>query len=474
MASGADTLEVTPRQLRWTVRGLMLGLFCGILSGTVVAVALPRVVADLGGGQAAYTWVVSANLLASTVSIPVWGGLADRAGRRALTLLALAVFAAGSALCGAAPDVLTLVACRAVQGIGAGGVTAMAQVMLAAAAGPRERGRYNGHFALVMAAGTVAGPPVGGLLAEAPGLGWRWCFLIGLPFAAAAALALGRAPRLPAPARRGPVDLAGAVLVTGSAGLLVGWASAAGDGFAWLSWQSAALAGGGLVLAVLFARHAARAADPLVPVRLLAGRTVAAAGVACLAVGTAVFAAPVLLGQYFQLARGHSPAVAGLLTLPMVAGMLVATTVTGRLTAATGRWKRYLVLGCALLALGFALMGAGAGRAPLWVLVLAMLAGGAGAGLAAQPLLLAVQTAVPEARLGAASALVVFCRALGGTFGVSALGALLAARLTAHLDGGAGTEAAYTAAFGEVFAWAAPVGLLALACALLMRETPLR
>ncbi|MFI6210227.1 MFS transporter [Streptomyces sp. NPDC051041] len=500
MAQPAAPL-MSPTQRRRAFRGLLLALFAGLLSSTVVVTALPRVVADLGGSQAAFTWVVAATMVASTLSLPLWGRLADLTDRKVLLHLSLGLFALGSAGCALAGDVGQLVAGRAVQGLGAGGVNAVAQVVMASLVSPRERGRYNGRITLVMTAGTVAGPLLGGVLADTPWPGWRGCFHLGVLLAAAAGLALRRTPRLPAPgraARGARPDLWGAALLTGAVGALLHAVTRAGDGAAWVSWPTAGSACAALVLAVLFVRRTSRAAEPLVPLGLLRDRTVTLSALAGFAVGPALFAAPALLGQYFQTARAESPAVSALLTLPMIAGLLSGSAVSGRLITARGRWKRVLVAGGVLLVLGFSLMGAAGADTSLPLVGAALFAGGAGVGAVSQNLVPIAQNAAPPDALGATTSLVILSRSLGGVLGLAALGSLLTARVdalaAAHVpsvpgagpDGGLpdpralsssageGVRAVYGQAFGDVFAAAVPFALLALTAVLLLRETPLR
>ncbi|MFD3821232.1 MFS transporter [Streptomyces sp. NPDC058625] len=497
------TPPMSPAETRRAFRALLLGLFAGLLSSTVVVSALPRVVADLGGSQAAFTWVVAATMVSSTLSLPLWGKLADLTDRKTLIQCSLGLFALGSAWCALAGDVGQLIAGRAVQGLGVGGVNALAQVIMAALVPPRERGRYNGRITLVITAGTVAGPPLGGLLTDTPGVGWHGCFHLGVLLAAGAGLILHRTLRLPAPgagsgrATRGSrPDLWGAALLTAAVGTLLLAVTRAGDGVPWVSWPTAGAACAVLVLVVLFVRRESRAADPLVPLRLLRDRTVALSALAGFAVGPALFAAPALLGQYFQTARAQSPAVSGLLTLPMIAGLLAASSVAGRLIAARGRWKRLLTVGGLLLVLGFSLMGTVGADTPLPLVSAALFAGGAGVGIVSQNLVLIAQNAAPPDGLGATTTLVVLSRSLGGALGLAALGSLLTARVdalsSAHAAAGTGLDgglpdlgvlppsaaesvrAVYGQAFGDVFATAVPFALLALTAVLLMRETPLR
>ncbi|MFF9756807.1 MFS transporter [Streptomyces sp. NPDC014344] len=496
LVSAVDKSAVRTRR---ALRALLLGLFAGLLSSTVVVTALPRVVADLDGGQAAFTWVVAATMVASTLSLPLWGKLADRADRKTLVQISLGLFALGSAWCALAGDVGQLIAGRAVQGLGAGGVNALAQVIVAALVPPRERGRYNGRITLVMTAGTVAGPPLGGVLADTPGVGWRACFHLGVLLAAGAALTLHRTLRLPDSGRtsRGPrPDLWGAALLTATVGALLLAVTWAGNGVPWVSWPVTGTACAVPVLAALFVRRQSRAVDPLLPPRLLRDRTVALSALAGFAVGPALFAAPALLAQYFQVARAQSPAVSGLLTLPMIAGLLSGSVVSGRLISARGRWKLPLAAGGLLLVLGFSVMGTAGARTPLLLVGAALFAGGSGVGVVSQNLVPIAQNAAPPDDLGAVTSFVILSRSLGGVLGLAALGSLLTARVdaltAAHAPAGTGPDgglpdlralgppavdgvrAVYGQAFGDVFTAAVPFALLALAAVLLLREAPLR
>ncbi|WP_377268588.1 MDR family MFS transporter [Peterkaempfera sp. SMS 1(5)a] len=491
---------MTHRQIMEALSGLLLGLFVAILSSTVVSNALPRIVTALHGSQSAYTWVVTATLLATTVSTPIWGKLADLTSKKLLIQLSLGVYIVGSALAGLSQNTGMLISCRVVQGLGAGGLTALAQVILATMIPPRERGKYNGYLGAVMAVGTIGGPLLGGVIVDTSWLGWRWCFYVGVPFAALALVVLQRTLKLPVVKRRVKVDYLGAVLVSAAVSLLLIWVSLAGASFAWGSWQTALMVGGALVLAALFVRAETRAAEPIIPMHLFRGRTVTLAVVASLAVGTAMFGATVFLSQYYQISRGKSPTVSGLMTLPMIAGLFLSSTLVGRLITATGRWKRYMVLGGVLLTVGFALMGTVRADTSFVLLGVYMFLVGCGVGMTMQNLVLAVQNTVPMHELGAASSVVAFFRSLGGAIGVSALGAVLASKVgTYTADGlaaigvrssGSGgslpdvhtlpapvahvVETAYGHASGNIFLIAAPIALLGLVAIALIREVPLR
>jgi EmrB/QacA subfamily drug resistance transporter len=497
----AETLEsgMTHRQVLEAMSGLLLGLFVAILSSTVVSAALPRIITDLGGGQSSYTWVITAALLALTVSTPIWGKLADLFDRKLLVQTGLVIYVTGSILAGLSQSTTWLIACRVIQGIGVGGLTALVQVILSDLVSPRERGRYSGYLGAVFGLGTVAGPLLGGVITD--GLGWRWCFYIGVPFAIAAFVVLQRTLHLRRRRREVSIDYAGALLIGGGVSSLLIWVSLAGQQFDCGSWQTAALVALGIVLCAAAVAVERRVREPLVPLRLFSDRTVVLAVIASVAVGIAMFGTTVFLSQYMQIARGASPTEAGLLSIPMVVGLFVASAVVGRVISRTGRYRRYMLAGTLLITAGLGLVGTMDERTSLVEISAFMLVLGAGLGMVMQNLVLVVQNAVPMHDLGAGSSLIAFFRSLGGAIGVSVLGALLAhhARtsivegLTAQgIDparlGGASKvpdvgslpapvahviEHAYGTGIAETFLVAAPLGLVAFLALLLLRETPL-
>lgn len=429
----AAAVDMTHRQVLEALSGLLLGMFVAILSGTVVSNALPRIITELGGGQSAYTWVVTAALLATTATTPIWGKLADLTNKKVLVQIALLIYVVSSVLAGLAQDTGQLIACRVLQGVGAGGLTALAQVIMATIIAPRERGRYSGYLGAVMAVGTIGGPLIGGVIVDTSWLGWRWCFYVGVPFALAALVVLQKTLRLPVTKRKATIDWWGATLITAAVSLLLIWVSLAGGSFAWGSWQTIAMVAGALLLGALAVRVEQRAAEPMIPPHLFRSRTITLATVASVAVGVGMFGASVFLSQYFQISRGQSPTMSGLMTLPMILGLLISSTVTGRLITRTGRWKRHLVAGTALLTVGFALMGTLRADTSFVLLAGYLAVIGVGLGMSMQNLVLAVQNTVGTHELGAASSVVAFFRSLGGAVGVAALGAVLAHKVNDYL-----------------------------------------
>ncbi|WP_343230850.1 MDR family MFS transporter [Yinghuangia seranimata] len=486
------------RKIMEALSGLLLGMFVAILSSTITSNALPRIIADLGGGQSAYTWVVTATLLAMTCTTPIWGKLSDLFSKKLLVQLSLVIYVTGSMLAGLAQSAGMLIACRVVQGIGVGGLTALAQVIMAAMIPPRERGRYSGYLGVTYALATVAGPLIGGVIVDTPGLGWRGCFYVGVPFAVAALVILQKTLDLPVVKRADvKIDYAGATLISGGVALLLVWVTLAGDKYAWMSWQTAVLTGGAALLLALAVLVEGRAAEPVIPMWLFRDRTIVLAVLGSLAVGLVMLGSTTFLSQYFQIARGKSPTVSGLMTMPLILGLAITSTLVGRAITATGRWKRYLVAGAVALTVGLVLMGTTRFDTNLIVLSAFMFLVGVGVGALQQNLILAVQNAVPARELGAASSTVAFFRSLGGAVGVSVLGAVMAHRVKDYLaEGGLGggrdgsggipdarhlppgvrevVEGAYGHAIGDIFLVAAPFGLMALLCVLLIKEKPLQ
>jgi EmrB/QacA subfamily drug resistance transporter len=417
--------QMTHRQILEALSGMLLAMFVAFLSSTVVSNALPTIITDLRGTQGQYTWVVTATLLSSTASTPIWGKLADLFSKKLLIQLSIVIFIVGSMLAGSSQSVETLIAWRVLQGLGLGGLQALVQIAMAAMISPRERGRYSGLLGSVMAVATVGGPLLGGLLVDTSWLGWRWCFYVGVPFAAVALVLLQRTLHLPVTKRVVHIDYLGATFLTAGVSALLIWVTLAGGSFAWMSTETALFVGGGLLAIVAFVLTELRAKEPIVPLRLFRDRTTTLAIVASMAVGVAMFGSTVFLGQYLQISRGYSPTAAGLLTIPMVGGLLLSSTMSGLLITRTGRWKNFLVAGSILVVAGFGMLSTIDHETNMVVLGVFLFVLGAGIGMTMQNLVLAVQNTVAATDLGAASSAVAFFRSLGGTIGVSVLGAVL-------------------------------------------------
>ncbi|GAA2641472.1 MDR family MFS transporter [Dactylosporangium fulvum] len=490
------------RQILEALSGLLLVLFVAMVSSTIVSTALPKIIGALNGTQSQYTWVVTATLLTATASTPIWGKLADLYNKKLLVQISIAIFVVGSMLSGLAQNAGELIAARAFQGIGVGGLQALVQVVIAAMIPPRERGRYNGYLGGVMAVATVGGPLLGGLIVDTSWLGWRWCFFVGVPIAILALVVLQKTLHLVTIRRDNvKIDYLGASLIAAGVSVLLIWVSFVDDSFAWLSWQTLAMVAAGVVLLALAVWVESRAKEPVVPLDIVVERTTALSILGSLAVGMAMFGGAVFLGQYFQIGRGYSPTEAGLLTIPMMVGVLASSIVAGRLITKTGRIKPYIVAGTIVLVAGFGVLSTIDHETSLYFVGGGMLLVGVGVGMSMQNLVLAVQNTVRLKDIGAASSTVAFFRSLGGTIGVSVLGAVLARRVTdniTHSMAAAGVQApaggdtsnlnlsalpaamqhivraAYGDATGHIFLISAGIAVIGVIAALLMRPAALR
>nr|WP_257002141.1 MDR family MFS transporter [Streptomyces sp. WZ.A104] len=505
--SGApDSTPMTHRQIMEALTGLLLGMFVAILSSTVVSNALPEIISDLGGGQSAYTWVVTASLLAMTATTPLWGKLSDLFSKKLLVQIALIIYVLGSVVAGLSTSSGMLIACRVVQGIGVGGLSALAQIVMAAMIAPRERGRYSGYLGAVFAVATVGGPLLGGVITDTSWMGWRWCFYVGVPFAIIALIVLQKTLKLPVVKREVKVDWSGAFFISAAVSLLLVWVTFAGDKYDWLSWQTYVMVAGSVLLGLIFVLIESRASEPIIPLRLFRNRTITLASVASLFVGIAMFAGTVFFSQYFQLARGKSPTMSGVMTIPMIAGLFLSSTISGQVITKTGRWKAWLVSGGFLVTAGLGMLGTIRYDTAYWQVAVYMFVMGLGIGMMMQNLVLATQNQVAPEDLGSASSVVTFFRSLGGAIGVSALGAVLGNRVTHYVKdglaelgpegaafghggtGGGGIpdldklpeplrlvmEAAYGHGVGDVFLYAAPCALVAFIVTIFIKEVALK
>jgi EmrB/QacA subfamily drug resistance transporter len=428
-------VKMTHRQVLEALTGLLLGMFVSMIATTVVSTSMPVIVHDLGGDQAAYTWVITATLLTTAISTPIWGKLADLFNRKLLIQLAIVIFVGATAAAGFAQDTNTLIAFRALQGIGGGGLAALSQVIMADIISPRERGRYMGLFGAVMAVATVGGPLLGGWITDAAN--WRWNFFVALPFAIAALIILQKTLHIStARTRKASIDYTGIVLLSAAVSLILIWITNAGSTFDWWGVETILMVGGAVVAAVAFVIVELKVREPLIPLSLFRGRTFTLSVLASISIGVAMFGTSVYLAQYMQLSRGATPTEAGLMTLPMMAGLLISSMVVGQLVTRFGKWKGYLILGSVLLIVGSVTLSTLHYDTNFFLVSLYMFAMGAGVGMTMQNLVLIVQNVAKPSEMGVASSGVTFFRSLGGTVGVSVMGAVVANSLTGLFSDG--------------------------------------
>lgn len=423
-----------PGKVLQAISGIMAAFFVVMLSGTVVATSLPVIVSELHGSQTDYTWVVTANFLTMTVTTPIWGKLADRLNRKALLLVALASFAVASVVAGFAADTTLLIICRLVQGAGVGGVIALGQVVVADVVSPRERGKYMGVMGAVMGVAQLGGPLVGGVITDL--IGWRWNFFLPVPVAIAAMVLIMLTLRSPKFAPQGRFDYLGAVLIVAGFGMLLAWLGLGGTTFAWESPTSIVLGISSIVLVLGAIGWELCVREPIIPLRLFGQRTFVLATIAALAVGVTMFSANVFVSQYLQVARGYTPTESGFLQMPLVVGSLIASVLIGQLITRTGRWKLLIIGSAIVLVGGLLLLGAVRYDTPIWLVGLGLALIGLGTGGLSQNLVLVIQNTLKAVQLGAGTGAHTFVRSLGGTIGITLLGAVLTAGVGTRLAEG--------------------------------------
>ncbi|MEU2180302.1 MFS transporter [Streptomyces thermolilacinus] len=483
------------------IGALLLGMLLAALDQTIVSTALPTIVSELGGMDH-LSWVVTAYMLASTAATPLWGKLGDQYGRKKLFQTAIVIFLLGSVLCGVAQDMPQLIAYRAIQGLGGGGLMVLSMAIVGDLVPPRDRGRYQGVFGAVFGATSVLGPLLGGVFTEH--LTWRWVFYINVPVGIVALFVIAAALHIPVHRTPHRIDYAGTFLIASVATCLVLVASLGGTTWAWGDARIIGLVVLGVILLVLFVRAERRAAEPVLPLRLFRIRTFTLVSVISFVIGFAMFGAMTYLPTFLQVVQHVSPTMSGVHMLPMVAGMLLTSTVSGQIVSRTGRWKVFPVAGTAITTVGLLLLHRMETTSPTWEMSLYFFVFGAGLGLVMQVLVLVAQNAVGYEDLGVATSGATFFRSIGASFGVAVFGTIFTSRLTGKLEEslsgqdlppGTGPDAvasdpraiaelppalrpsaleAYSTSITDVFLYASPIVLLAFVIAWLLREDPLR
>ena len=504
MATEAETAQpVTDLDQRriWIIfGGLMLAMLLAALDQTIVATALPTIVADLGGADH-LSWVVTAYLLASTVTTPLWGKLGDLFGRRVLFLVCIVIFLVGSGLAGTAQTMTQLILYRAVQGVGGGGLMVLAQAIIGDVVPPRERGKYQGLFGAVFGVSSVAGPLLGGFFVD--NLSWRWVFYVNLPIGLVALVAVATVlPRTRA-AMAPRIDYAGIILLGTVSSSIVLVTSLGGSVWDWSSAQVWTVSLLGLACLVAFVWVERRAPEPVLPLRLFRNTIFLTTSVVGFVVGFAMFGSITYLPVYLQVVQGASPTGSGLQMVPMMLGLLLTSTASGQVISRTGRYRAFPIAGCAVFTVALYLLSTMDPQTTGLESGLFMFVLGVGLGMVMQVLVLAVQNAVDYRDLGTATSGATFFRAIGSSVGVAVFGTVFTTQLRDHLANDVPAAAVgscspqalsasttslascpaqvqtwfidtYADAIHVVFLVGVPFGALAFALAWLIPEKPLR
>jgi EmrB/QacA subfamily drug resistance transporter len=489
------------RAIRIAIGALALGLLLASLDQTIVSTALPTIVSELGGINH-LSWVVTAYLLASTAATPLWGKLGDMYGRKRLFQTVIVIFLIGSALCGISQSIGELIAFRALQGLGGGGLIALSMAIVGDIVPPRERGRYQGVFGGVFGASSVLGPLLGGVFTEK--LSWRWVFYINLPIGLVTLGVIAAVLHIPVRRTSHRIDYPGMATVAAAATCLVLVASLGGTTWSWSSPAIIGLAVVGVVLVAVFIVIERRAQEPVLPPRLFQNRTFVVCSAMSFVIGFAMFGALTFLPTFLQIVHGYSPTLSGVHIIPMVVGLLISSTLSGQIISRTGHYRVFPILGTGVIIVGLLLLHQLNQHTATWVMSLYLLVFGLGLGLVIQVLVLAVQNSVGYEDLGTATSGTTFFRSIGASFGVSIFGTIfnnqLSGKLRSALRGVplppgfqpsqlqanpksvAGlppavkvpVQHAYSTAITTVFLWAVPVAAAGFIVSWFLKEQPLR
>jgi EmrB/QacA subfamily drug resistance transporter len=503
-ASGSSGQPVQPdasgylshRQILVVLGGLMAGMFLAALDQSILGTALPRIVSELGGLDK-LSWVVTAYLLTSTAATPLWGKISDLYGRRITFQAAITIFVLASMLSGLSQSIDQLILFRAVQGLGGGGLFALALAVIGDVIPPRERGRYQGYFGVVFGTSSVLGPVLGGFFTEGPG--WRWIFYINVPIGIAALVVTSIALKMPVVRRDHKIDYLGASVVVASVTSLLLYTAWAGPDHGWTSPLGLALVAAGVLLAGLFVLVESRVSEPIIPLELFRDSVFSLSVTYTFITGFAMFGAMIFIPMYLQVVDGMTPTESGLALLPMVVGIFSTSISSGQLMSRTGRYKIFPILASIVIASALFLLSRLDQTSPYWQAAIAMYVMGAGLGLQMQILVTVVQNAVERRHMGAATSSVTFFRQMGGSFGTAVFGAIITSQLAVHLaallpslPGGSTPNTsdvqairslppqirepvveAFALSMHDAFLAAIPVVLVSLVVALLIKERPL-
>jgi EmrB/QacA subfamily drug resistance transporter len=496
----AESGYLSHRQILVVLGGLMAGMFLAALDQSIVGTALPRITSELGGLDK-LSWVVTAYLLTSTASTPLWGKISDLYGRRLIFQASIVTFLAGSLLSGLAQDMTQLIGFRAVQGLGGGGLFALALATIGDVIPPRERGRYQGYFGAVFGTSSVLGPVLGGWLAEGPG--WRWIFYVNIPIGLVALVVTSVALKMPVVRRDHKIDYLGAATIVAAVTCLLLFTAWSGPDLGWWSSTSVLLLVGGFALAVAFVFVELRAIEPILPMELFRQRVFATSNIFGFIIGLAMFGALIFIPLHLQVVDGMGPTKSGLAMLPLVVGIFSTSIAAGQIMSRTGRYKAFPILGAGTVSVALVLLSRLEPGTPYWQAGLAMWVLGAGLGFTMQVIVTVVQNSVDRRHMGTATSAVTFFRMMGGAFGTALFGAVLSSQLATYLastlppgsappagfDGFANNVQkipllpepirvkvieAFNGALSDVFLSAVPLVLLAFVVAFFITEVPLK
>jgi EmrB/QacA subfamily drug resistance transporter len=493
-------VEFTHRQIMVIIGGLMTGMMLAALDQSIVGTALPRIVSDLGGLNH-LAWVVTAYLLTSTAVTPLWGKISDLYGRRIIFQTTIVIFLIGSALCGLAQNMPQLIAFRAIQGIGGGGLMAIAFAIIGDVIPARERGRYQGYFGAVFGVSSIAGPLLGGWLTDA--VNWRWIFYINLPLGAAALVVTSMALKMPVVKRNHKIDYLGASVIVAAVTSFLLYLNWAGEHYGWADPRALALVIAAAVFGVAFVFIELRAEEPIIPMRLFRNPIFSVGNLFTFLIGFAMFAGAIFLPLFFQTAMGMSPTRSGLAMLPMVAGMFSMSITSGLLITKTGKYKIFPIIGSVILIGAMFLLSTIKFDTPYWNVAIYAFLFGIGLGLAMMTIVTPVQNSVDFRDMGVATSTITFVRSLGGAIGVALFGAIMNSRLARYLADEIGEQlsamsggeintndvsaiqslaeplktevlTAYTNAITDIYLLSIPIIVVALAVVLFLKEISLR